>query len=152
MAILGKALGLAFKMTPKRKAALAKAVKASAAIRKKGTSAVVKKGSAKIVKTKAAKAVKKIAAKPIKKISKATKLKAAKKPPPRITAKQKLNKKRKSVLAKASKYEDKAQRKERNIQGSILNRESNINLARRIQLGHYARKTRRLIRQASRIT
>jgi len=105
-------------MTPARKRALAKAVKASAMKRKKGAGIS-----------------------PIK-----TKLRLSGSKP-----KKSLLKRKQRATKRAAKYDDKAQRVERNMQGSILKRDNKLNLARRVKLGHYARKSRRLGNKAKRI-
>ena len=111
-------------MTPAKKRALAKAVKASAAKRKKGAGISINKTKLRL--------------------SGRTKVKAP-------TPKKSLAKRKARATKRAAKYDDKAQRTERNIQGSILKRDNKLNIARRIKLGHFARKARRLDKKASRI-
>ena len=59
--------------------------------------------------------------------------------------------KAKQLAARAEKYGDKADRVERNSHASLLRRDNIINVGRRIKLGHYARKSRRLDRAAARL-
>jgi hypothetical protein len=59
--------------------------------------------------------------------------------------------KAKQMAARAKKYGDKADRVERNAHASLLRRDNIINVGRRIKLGHYARKSRRLDRAATRL-
>jgi len=114
---LGKKVGKSA-MTPAKKRALAKAVKASAMKRKKGAGIS-----------------------PIK-----TKLRLSGGKPKASLAKRKAK-----AVKRSAKYDDKAQAVERNMQGSILKRDNKLNLARRVKLGHYARKSRRLGNKAKRI-
>ena len=114
---LGKKVGKSA-MTPARKRALAKAVKASAMKRKKGA------GISSIK----------------------TKLRLSGGKPKPSLAKRKAK-----AIKRSAKYDDKAQAVERNMQGSILKRDNKLNLARRVKLGHYARKSRRLGNKAKRI-
>jgi hypothetical protein len=114
---VGKTVGKSA-MTPAKKRALAKAVKASAMKRRKGAGIS-----------------------PIK-----TKLRLNGGKP-----KSSLLKRKKKALNRSAKYDDKAQSVERNMQGSILKRDNTINLARRIKLGHFARKSRRLNRKSKRL-
>jgi len=109
-------------MTPAKKKALAKAVKASAKKRKTGAGISIQK----------------------------TKLRLSGRTKP-VAAKPSLAKRKKKAAKRAAKYDDKAQATERNIQGSILKRDNKLNLGRRIKLGHYARKSRRLDNKARRI-
>jgi hypothetical protein len=111
-------------MTPAKKRALAKAVKASAAKRKKGAGISIQKTSLRM--------------------GGRAKVKAP-------VAKKSLRNKKLKATKRAAKYDDKAQRVERNIQGSVLKRDNKLNLARRIKLGHFARKARRLDKKATRI-
>ena len=114
---VGKTVGKSA-MTPARKRALAKAVKASAMKRKKG-------GVGSTIKTK-------------------LRLSGGK---PKVS----LAKRKAKAIKRSAKYDDKAQAVERNMQGSILKRDNKLNLARRVKLGHYARKSRRLGNKAKRI-
>lgn len=135
MAIIGRVIrkagakvgGTAYKMTPARKRALEKAVKASALARGKGTSKVSK------VRSKASR---------IK--SKASRIKSRKAAMKKVKAKK--------LMARSEKYGNKADRVERNSHASLLRRENIINVGRRVKLGHYARKSRRLERSAKRLT
>jgi hypothetical protein len=113
---VGKTVGKSA-MTPARKRALAKAVKASAMKRKKGAGSTIK-----------------------------TKLRLSGGKPKASLAKRKAK-----AIRRSAKYDDKAQAVERNMQGSILKRDNKLNLARRVKLGHYARKSRRLGNKAKRI-
>jgi hypothetical protein len=112
-------------MTPAKKRALAKAVKASAKKRKTGAGISIQKTK--------------------------LRLSGRTKPTKQPVAKKSLAKRKARAQKRAAKYDDKAQSTERNIQGSILNRDNKLNLARRIKLGHYARKSRRLDNKAKRI-
>jgi hypothetical protein len=60
--------------------------------------------------------------------------------------------KAKKLMARSEKYGNKADRVERNAHASLLRRDNIINVGRRIKLGHYARKSRRLERSATRLT
>ena len=60
--------------------------------------------------------------------------------------------KAKKLMARSEKYGNKADRVERNAHASLLRRENIINVGRRVKLGHYARKSRRLERSAKRLT
>jgi len=111
---VGKTVGKSV-MTPAKKRALAKAVKASALKRRKGAGIS-----------------------PIK-----TKLRLNGGKP-----KMSLLKRKKKALKRSAKYDDKAQSVERNIQGSILKRDNALNIGRRLKLGHFARKSRRLNRRS----
>jgi len=129
---LGKKLGTKTSkraMTPARKRALAKAVKASAAKRRgavKGAVSKVKPGKINL--------------------SGATR-KAKLKP----AGKAKLQARKLKLKARGEKYWDKAEKVERNIHGSILDKKNKLNIGRRIKLGHYARKSRRLENQSKRV-
>ena len=135
MAIIGRVIrkagakvgGTAYKMTPARKRALEKAAKASALARSKGTSKLSK------VKSKTSR---------IK--SKASRIKSRKAAMRKVKAKK--------LMARSEKYGNKADRVERNAHASLLRRENIINVGRRVKLGHYARKSRRLERSAKRLT
>jgi hypothetical protein len=135
MAIIGRVIrkagakvgGTAYKMTPARKRALEKAAKASALARSKGASKVSK------VRSKASR---------IK--SKASRIKSRKAAMKKVKAKK--------LMARSEKYGNKADRVERNSHASLLRRENIINVGRRVKLGHYARKSRRLERSAKRLT
>jgi hypothetical protein len=166
MALLRKLAKTAYKMTPKRKAALKKAALASAKKRAKGgtkkvakklvgknTSKVIAKAAPK--KTGASKAASKIASiKAAKRPAKTpTSLKGLVKKKPKAT--KTLSKsdaaKKKSLRARSDKYMDKAEATERNIHGSFLKNRNKLNRLREIKLGHYARKSRRLNNAARRI-
>ena len=112
---VGKTVGKSV-MTPAKKRALAKAVKASAMKRRKGAGIS-----------------------PIK-----TKLRLNGGKP----TKSSLLKRKKKALKRSAKYDDKAQSVERNIQGSVLKRDNALNVGRRLKLGHFARKSRRLNRKS----
>jgi len=114
---VGKTVGKSA-MTPARKRALAKAVKASAAKRKKGAGISA-------VKTK-------------------LRLSGGK---PKKTLQARKNK----AMARSEKYWNKAEKIERNVHGSILKKKNKINVIRKIKLGHYARKSRRLENKSKRI-
>jgi len=60
--------------------------------------------------------------------------------------------KAKKLMARSEKYGNKADRVERNSHASLLRRDNIINIGRRIKLGHYARKSRRLEKAATRLT
>jgi hypothetical protein len=114
---VGKTVGKSA-MTPAKKRALAKAVKASAAKRKKGAGISAIK----------------------------TNLRLSGGKPKKTLMKRKLKAK-----ARSEKYWNKAEKVERNLHGSVLSRGNKINLGRRIKLGHFARKSRRLENKAKRI-
>jgi hypothetical protein len=114
---VGKAVGKS-SMTPAKKRALAKAVKASAMKRKKGSIG----GAIK------------------------TKLRLSGSKP-----KKTLLARKKKAMGRSEKYWNKAEKIERNVHGSILKRENKINVVRKIKLGHYARKSRRLENKSIRI-
>jgi len=108
-------------MTPAKKKALAKAVKASAAKRKKGAGISA-------IKTK-------------------LRLSGSKPKAPKKTLLARKNK----AMGRSEKYWNKAEKIERNVHGSILKRENKINVVRKVKLGHYSRKSRRLENKAKRI-
>lgn len=160
MALLRKLAKVAYKMTPKRKAALKKAAIASAKKRSKGG---VKKVAKKLVGKKTSKAIAKAAPKKTG-AAKTASIKAAKrpaktptslkglfkkKPKKQLTSADKL--KKKNLRARSDKYMDKAESTERNIHGSFLKNRNKLNKLREIKLGHYARKSRRLNNAAKRI-
>jgi hypothetical protein len=166
MALLSKLAKTAYKMTPKRKAALKKAALASAKKRSKGgTKKVAKKLVGKNTSKVIAKAApKKTGAK--KAASKIASIKAAKRPATTPTSLKGLMKKKPKVSttlstkdrikkaklrARADKYAGKAERVERNIHGSFLKDRSKLNKFRSVKLGHYSRKSRRLGNSAKRI-
>ena len=142
MAIIGRVIrkagakvgGTAYKMTPARKRALEKAAKASALARSKGTSKLSK------VKSKTSR----IKSKTSRIKSKASRIKSRKAAMRKVKAKK--------LMARSEKYGNKADRVERNAHASLLRRENIINVGRRVKLGHYARKSRRLEKAATRLT
>ena len=111
---IGKKVGKKTMMTPAKKRALAKAVKASALKRKKGLVSKVKPN------------IRMAGGKP----------------------KASLRKRIAKASKRSAKYDDKAQRVERNMQGSVLKRDNALNIGRRLKLGHFARKSRRLDRKS----
>lgn len=153
MAILGKLAKVAYKMSPKRKAALAKAVKASAQKRalKGGAKAVTKTAKRAVGKKVGTKVGKKVGTKVSKKALPKVSKNVTKRTAKTSVARKKLTERKAKLKAFSEKYSAKADRTERNLHGSLLKSRGKINIARKIKLGHFARKSRRLGNQSKRI-